>query len=467
MRAASLLLTASLAALLTSGCSAPHSEPMKDHGSAVGSVSGVAREGGEGPYVSGALETFVLQFEGAAPEVLWSASSGALNSSGTRATWRLPAPGTATLSAVIKDASGEEKTLSWNFQVVSADDNLASARQALLSAPIPVGDGGTAPADLTGSSCHLAYDSTNKVHLAYRNDTHPALWYGVWNGTSWSIELVDGMGFNTGGMVIERFAMVLDASNNPHFAYQFVSQQTNVHQQYYATKSGGTWTRERVDSAYAPRYETLSLALNPAQSAQPTIVYSTFVSSIGARTVVARRTAPGTWSETRLNFSSSTGSQLLKGDVLFDAAGVLYVPHNNFLGAWDGTTASHLALGLSLDSAYTNMVWAEPGTILINNATSLSRIVLGSPISASTETISTLEHANYGSIRNALAWKSKPYVLHVHGSNLELITPNAQNYFTYTQLGTASTQAIPAVAVNSAGTVSLCYRGPNGQILFQ
>src|SRR5262249_25368122 len=53
-----------------------------------------------------------------------------------------------------------------------------------------------------GSACQLEMQGS-VAHLLYLDDTHPSLWYGRWNGTSWQTELVDGMGFNVGGEVMQ------------------------------------------------------------------------------------------------------------------------------------------------------------------------------------------------------------------------------------------------------------------------
>lgn len=462
------VLALSLVALAACTSKPPADASMPHHDDLTVEIRGLDREGGTGPYVSGTTETFKLRLDDGVRDVQWSATAGTLHSSGDRATWKLPAAGTASLSATILARDGQEKTAKWDFQIVAADDSFARAREALLSTPIPVLDGGSS--DNTGSQCELAYDSANNVHIAFKNDTHPSLWYGVWNGTSWNVQLVDGMGFDTGGLVYGRIAMVVDSANNPHLAYSLENNGL-----WYATRVGtGPWTRERVDGASARQRtndSTVSIALDPAASGRPTIAYHYWASSSNPiRTVVATRTGANTWTNTIVNFGSSTSHQAINGDIVFTPNGTLHVPHGYYyLGSWNGTTAEYVTISnTSVSNVYFDTGWASgslgaTGKLVYRTQDGIFHITLGTPLSATTATYSSVETA--GAQYGDLAYAGKPYLLHLHGQNLELVTHNAQGYWSYTQLG-SSNNNVMSLAVNGAGNPSVCYQ-QSSRVMFQ
>ncbi|MFN7135529.1 MAG: hypothetical protein ACK4N5_25885, partial [Myxococcales bacterium] len=340
------------------------------------------------------------------------------------------------------------------------------ARAELLSAPIPVRDGGTSA---TGSVCDLAYDGTGRIHLIFRDDTHPSLWYGTWNGTSWSLEFVDGMGFNVGGQVGERMTLAVDPSNNPHVVYTLDGKLS------YATKSAGTWTKERVDTQTPLADTRFSLALNPAQSNRATVAYQGYVSG-SYRVVFAHRTGPGAWTQTATTFPGSTSSQYLAGDLLINATGVLHVPYYvsgspyyAHLGAVSGTTASSFSLNPNdqnsgFNAGWTSAAWNGANRILLRTYQGLFDVTVGSPLSSSTFTHSIVE-ASGTSHGDIAAAGGKPYLLHMHGSSFEIVSTGTGNYWSYTQVGSGGSGRF-ALAVNSAGVASICYQS-NGRIFFQ
>ncbi len=433
-------------------CAAPHPE-----------LHGLDRSKTEGPYLAHELESFALDAdEGAASQLVWSASAGELSASGARFSWRLPGEGTARVTLSYRDAAGAARERSWDFDVVTPERNAEQASQALLAAPVVLLDGGTAT---TGSFCTLEYDGASNVHLAYREDDHPSLYYGKWNGSAWTIELVDGMGFNTGGLVGQRFAMVLDGSNVPHFAYQLEGKGL-----YYATRVGNSWVRERVDSttrlaSSSSSTVRMSIALDPVNGNRPVVAYSEYGSgtSFFERTAIAVRSG-GTWTQTLVNLSlSSTSTETLLGDILFDAMGRLYVPFGNRVAQVNGTTSNGWVSLSGSTGSWMNAAWSASNTLLYRFRDSENELAPAATFSSSVPVNSRVEvsGANVGD----LAFRGKPYMLHVHGSNLELVTTDANNYWTYTQLGPA-TGSQPAIAVSAANQVSICYQY-NNRIMFQ
>ena len=103
----------------------------------------------------------------------------------------------------------------------------------------------------------------------------------------------------------------------------------------------------------------------------------------------------------------------------------------------------------------------------VSAAPGLLDIALAATFSSTTMTSSSVELS--GSQEGDVVWsasQSRPVLLHLHGSSLELVTSNAAGFWTYTQLGTA-TSASAGLAVNpTTGETSLCYQA-NSRIMFQ
>ncbi|MFL5319097.1 MAG: hypothetical protein ACJ790_05530 [Myxococcaceae bacterium] len=468
------VLVTLLAASGLVACASSSREPMPNHDDTAAEIHGLERESGDGPYLTGVTETFHLSADEGLSSIRWSATAGSLTSSGDRATWTMPKDeGVASLTVTALTKDGAEKTATWNFQVSAAT---VSHRDELLAQAIPVLDGGTN--DATGSSCELQYDSANNLHLGFRNDTHPGLFYGQWNGSVWNVQIVDGMGFNVGGLVDSEWAMTVDPTNHPHFAYRLDNNQI-----WYATYNGTSWTRERVDNtqpAYNNSgYRMMTIALNPAQANRPTILYVGLSATNYPHIVAAVRTGANTWTNTQLTWQGGASSyQYMAGQALYTTAGNLIVPiylsgFNAALGFWDGTTTTPSQVDLTAAGAgntapwdvWVNAAWASTTRAVYRTRSAIYDVNVGNPITASTAADSNVEVS--GSTVGDVAWQSKPYLLHMHGSNVELVTSNPQGFWSYTQLGTANTGSKPSLSVSSTGNVSICYQSPGGQVTFQ
>ncbi len=454
---------------------------LENQGASASEVKGLVRESGEGPFLSGEVEHFTAVLDASAvKQVRWSATAGALETQGVQAWWTLPAPGTAELSVSVTMKDGREVSASWAFQVIERPRVAASsAAAALLATPMPALplDGGTA--EITGGACDLQYDSAANLHLAFTSSTHPGLYYGKWNGTAWTVELVDGMGFNTGGDVDPaRVSMAIDPSNNPHLAY-LVKNTVG-----YATKSGSTWTRERVDSATVPLHGgatyPVSIALNPAASNKPTISYTYWFSGTAdPRTAIATRSGPGAWTIAQPVFAigSTVYAQTVRGEIAFNAAGTLFLPmlcngvgaSGNYLTSWTPTAMEFVLVtgssgGPGFDTTKTALAWAGANRLLARTVAGVYDVTIASPLN--TSTIAWSRNETTGSAEGDLAWSAKPYVLHNHGGMLELVTPNASGFWTYTQLGSTQGTSASLVLHPTTGAANICYQS-GGRIMFQ
>lgn len=454
---------------------------IENHGPA-SQVKGLLRAG-DGPYVKGQVETLRAVYDTAHVKgVEWSASAGALTSRGERVSWTLPDAELANLTLTLAMDDGARLEVPFGFSLVERAENghvARSASEALLATPMPVLDGGVA--EISGGACELEYDAAANVHLAFTTGTHPSVYYGRWNGSVWTLEVVDAMGFNTGGLVTPTTVRLrVDGSNNPHVLYLRDSQL------WYATKSGTSWIRERVDSTTYPLYTSDSefsfLALNA--TGRPTVGYQTYSSN--SRQVLSTRTTPGAWTQTLVTYPSATVGTLYasrgRGDLLFDAAGTLYYPvsiygsltggsYSSYLAAWNGTTNDlkymTTAPAPGWDVTAASGVWAGTNRALYRTAAGVYDVTLATPMANSTFTWSANEQSGAG--EGDLAWNGRPVVLHHHGGgSMELVTPlsTGSSFWSWTQLGTSS-GATASVAVHpSTGVASICYQA-NSRVMFQ
>ncbi len=444
-------------------------------------VRGLERLEGTGTYVSGAKERFRVHVDPARVQrVEFSASSGALTASGSVAEWTLPPSSMADLSVRVVRRDGSSGQVSWQFaiQAQASSNRATSAQAALLATPMPVLDGGTL--EISGGACDVKYEgSTSNVAIAFTTATHPALMYGRWNGSTWTLEVVDAMGFNTGGIIDQHVQLQVEANGTPHLLY------VRDNQVFYATKSGASWLRERVDSATEPynsgNHARPSLTLGAAGA--PSIVYGTQSFACGfdcARVVVAVRSGPSSWTRAVVASPvpvSSNSSQSLTGDLTYDGARLLFPIvgsdsstgfSRNFLVGWTAAATTVFAFGTN-DAPALDGVVVSPTRALYRTGTGLHDVTLSSVLSSSTRAYSFVEQYNpsLSLVTGDIVWaQTRPVLLHVHGSSLELVSPNPAGFWSYTQLGSASGSSASLAVHLTSGEVSLCYQS-GSRIMFQ
>ncbi|MBL8911672.1 MAG: hypothetical protein JNM17_13355 [Archangium sp.] len=459
---------------------APGSELLRGDTEIEG-LLGLERLNANGPYLSGATEHFRAHADATKiTRVSFSATDGALTTSGNTADWTLPAAGNAELTLRVTLRDGTEQLVTYSFRVTSANGTTTSgpmtAEQALLTMPMPVLDGGSL--EISGGGCEVRYEGTTaNVALAFTTETHPALMYGRWNGSTWALEVVDAMGFNTGGVVRPLVSMQVEANGTPHIVY------VRDNQVFYAVKNGAVWTRERVDSTATP-YTTSqagdeasapSLALN---GTTPTVLYATGGSTNSIRSVISVRTGVNTWTQTVVTITAFNTSYEMtpKGELVIDSAGrhifPMYGVDSTFNYAWRlvSWTAPNTTAFITLPSmtGRSDQVLVSPTRSLIRNSRAVIDVALNATFSASTAVNSNVESTG-GSDEGDLVWnavQSRPIILHMHGSSLELVTPNAAGFWTFQQLGSASGSSAGLAVNPMSGDVSICYQA-NNRIMFQ
>lgn len=433
---------------------------------------GLTREGAEGPYVAGTTEVFSLDVA-AGTQVRWFATAGALSASQARVRWTLP-EGLSTLTATLTAPDGQVTNREWSFQVEPpVRVGHTTAREALLGAPIQVVDGGV---ETSGNGCDLQYDGTGNVHLVFTTSTHPSIFYGRWNGSTWSIEFVDGLGFNTGARIEDsRVALAVESNGTPHLVYV---RNTPSGQLWYATKSGATWVRERIDSDTVRLFDStyrFALALNPAQSNRPYAVFTSLFGTSQQRIAVSQRTAVGTWSPVQLTttVTGATSYERLVGDAVF-VGGTLVFPviasgstTYAFFG-WTGTGTTFvpsLANSPGFDTSDVDLAVASASRVVARTRQGVFDLTVGAPFSSSTMTwsASTISGASEGDV----AWTGgRPVVMQNLNGSLELATPNAEGYWTWTALSTASGNTAALALHPTTGAASICYQA-GGRVMFQ
>lgn len=316
------------------------------------------------------------------------------------------------------------------------------------------------PAGDRGTRCSLALWPGGAA-MAYRAATHPSLWFATVTASATAFEQVDGMGYETGGAIDSYYALALAADGTPHLVYTY----SNNAQVWYATRSGGVWARERVDSAAVPRYSVsdsyVSIALDPAHSSRPTVAYTTFVTSVGYAVAIATRGASG-WTQTVLSLSGTgSSSATFSGGLAISAAGVVYFSgssYNSIVGAWTGSATSFLAqanLGpasheptpVQLDSA---------GRVVAGYANTVVRITPGASLSDATQTFSPFEVASQNHLgletHGTDAWLAYQF----GGAGLELTHGALDGYWQRQDLGPMDA-AQAGVRVGADGNARACF----------
>lgn len=117
----------------------------------------------------------------------------------------------------------------------------------------------------TGEECGLAFDSNNRPHIAYSDESNNDLKYAFYNGTAWTLTTVDSS-YQSG------LSLAVDSSNHPHIAYSGSGFKL-----YYAFLNHSTWEITKVDdtstlqtsiSLYQNRYDSPHIAYNTADGSK-------------------------------------------------------------------------------------------------------------------------------------------------------------------------------------------------------
>ncbi|MFO0597689.1 MAG: PKD domain-containing protein [Myxococcaceae bacterium] len=317
-----------------------------------------------------------------------------------------------------------------------------------------------------GTACQIATPGA-RVFLAWTSGVHPAIFFGERINGTITPELVDGLGFEVGGVVRQLISMKVEANGTPHLVY--VRDNTVI----YATRSGGAWIHERVDAttpytSYLPGDETTSpsLILN---GTTPIVLYTTGFSAASSRPVVATRTAPGTWSQATVTVPGLTTNdrQYPYGDVAIDATGRVIFPLLGFdattfnasyrLVAWTSAATTSVAVTPSFNNRVSTAL-TPGGHLLMSGATGVFDVTLAATFTASTFTLSPAELSTLSQHAIAADSNGWPRVVSKHGTDLEAIRSlGAPGFWEWTYLGGPVTAGILDVSVDGADQTRACF----------
>jgi PKD repeat protein len=370
--------------------------------------------------------------------------------SGTSATAEhlFTAPGTYVVKLTVTDDDGASASATLSVVIVQGPrlPRVVGAQQSL------------------GSMCQLV-SAGSELHVAFRELSHPSLYYARLAGGAWTIEFVDGMGLKRGGLVGERFSLAVDTSGVVQVAYFLEGQGA-----FWARRSATGWERERVDSSARAAYDsTVTLTLDGSQGQRPTVFFTEYGAATSYQTRVssAVRGPGGAWTQMLLDLLPGAANESLVGDVLIGADGRAYIPVNSSLAQLKADTSAgaaavsgHISRWASL--AFLSSSSASSSLALIAGG-SVTQVTIAAPFSASQVQRSLVEASTTNQHALAVDAAGLPRVALVHGSMLEALQVDGAGYWTRTKIGPADPAGID-VAVDAEGETRVCFFR-NGKLL--
>ncbi|MCP4804401.1 MAG: hypothetical protein GY884_03550 [Proteobacteria bacterium] len=410
-----------------------------------------------GPMMAGTVAEFMLVVRGEWDGLVqWEASGGDLQTSGVEARWLLPDQQKASLRARLEPRGQAPIEAEFVFQIIDKDEPTWAVN------PLATGLIDPTPDTITG--CRVVIDDNDVPHVLYRSGTHLQLWYATFSGSSWSIDFVDGPGFDIGGLVANDFNLVIDSSGDPHVVYRY----QNFDDVRYATLSGSTWIREAVNTNWTTSSSSngrLAIDLDPINGERPTVAWSWYDSYWGyVSPVIAYRTGSASWTEEQYTINSS--GNYVTGGLKFTASGVAWMTYDYN----DGRIVNWSSSGGFFDSttfAVNGFDWSSYMPLELDGS--------NQPIVLTDEAIfhrvgvdwlrSDYEASDMDYYDLAVDSSGDPRIATRHGSDLELIETDSEGFWQYDEGDEAIDSAPMGVAVDTSNNTHSCYI-KDGQLWF-
>ena len=318
--------------------------------------------------------------------------------------------------------------------------------------------------DDVGRACAIATPGS-RVFLAWTSARHPGIFFGERINGTLQVEVVDALGFNTGGVINQHVSMQVEPNGTPHLVY--IRDNTVM----YATKSGANWLRERVDApstalaagSVSGTGESVAPSITLVGSS-PVVLFLTGVSYSTYRPLIATRTAANTWTRTIVTVPglATTDGQYPLGELVIDASGRHLFPVSGYSAGTQYLLVSWTAGGTTTASlpslpGRASIALAGPSRLYALSGNGVMDVQLSTPLSASTlrtslvETFSTTQHAI------ATDAAGLPRLIVNHGSTLEVVrSAGSPGFWDWLELGPADSGLID-VSVNGADETRACF----------
>jgi hypothetical protein len=380
--------------------------------------------------------------------------SSSADADGTIVRWTFdPGDGSATLSGT-SPARDHTYAADGAYTVtltVEDDDGATATATAAVTATTPprvpeVAAAGPWP---WGRDCSIAVDAADRAHVIGVDTGYEQLWYAAESGSGWSLELVDGPGFQVGDPAASHVALTLDPAGVPHAAWIAAGALR------YASRAGGVWQVTEIDDDVDTSFP-VAIAIDPTRG-EPVIAYTD--DPFREIPAVATRSG-GTWSTAAWTAAVGNYQWGFRGGLVIAPNGTAHlVVHEDRVDVLTWSFAAGFGnpatafVGTSNVSERAPLVARPNGDLVVLHRDGISAV--------SGPTTWDLSQISNGTLRQlGLAWDpvaDAPVVAFRNNQgNLEIVRPNGNGYWTWDYQGPVDATPLD-LAVDSAGEARACF----------